>query len=169
VAVAVAVAATSDGARADYVIQFDGTFAFAAPVERVWSSLARLDCYPTWWTWLHDFSVDGPGLKAGSALHGVVVPPLPYRMRIDVVLDELVPDRFIGARIHGDLEGTAQIGLARDGVASRVRATWTIEMRQRALRLAARFGYPLLKWGHDRVVEATVDSFRRHLADERAA
>jgi hypothetical protein len=151
------------------VIQFDGTFAFPASVEQVWSTMARLECYSAWWNWLDDFSVEGPGLEAGSALHGVVVPPVPYRMRLDVVLEELEPYRFINACIHGDLEGTAQIGLAGDGTASRVHATWTIEMRQRALRLAARFGYPLLRWGHDRVVEATVDGFRRHLADGRPA
>jgi hypothetical protein len=31
------------------------------------------------------------------------------------------------------------------------------------MRLASRFGHPLLKWGHDRVVESTVAGFRRRL------
>src|SRR5262245_24292519 len=148
-------------------IHFDDTFAFPAPVEQVWATIARVECYSTWWSWLHDFTVEGPGMEAGSTLHGVVVPPLPYRMRLDVVLDDLVPFRSIRADVHGDLEGTAQIRLSGDGTTTRVRAAWTIEMRQRALRLAARLGYPLLRWGHDRVVEATVDSFRRQVAEER--
>ncbi len=37
---------------------------------------------------------------------------------------------------------------------------------QRPMRIACRFGYPLLKWGHDRVVELTVSSFRRHVENE---
>jgi hypothetical protein len=37
-------------------------------------------------------------------------------------------------------------------------------MMQRPMRLAARVAYPLLRWGHDRVVEATVAGFRRQLA-----
>ena len=41
--------------------------------------------------------------------------------------------------------------------------SWTIEMRQRPMRLAALVAHPLLRWGHDRVVDATVSSFRRHL------
>jgi hypothetical protein len=32
------------------------------------------------------------------------------------------------------------------------------------MRLASRFGLPLMQWGHDRVVEATVAGFRRRLA-----
>jgi hypothetical protein len=31
------------------------------------------------------------------------------------------------------------------------------------MRIAARIAKPLLQWGHDRVVDATVDSFRRQL------
>ncbi len=34
--------------------------------------------------------------------------------------------------------------------------SWTIEMRQRPMRLAARVAYPLMRWGHDRVIEATL-------------
>jgi len=31
------------------------------------------------------------------------------------------------------------------------------------MRIAARVAYPLLRWGHDRVVDATVDGLRRQL------
>ena len=48
---------------------------------------------------------------------------------------------------------------------ARAHATWSIEMMQRPMRLAARIALPLLRWGHDRVVEATVDGFRGHLVD----
>ena len=36
-------------------------------------------------------------------------------------------------------------------------------MMQRPMRLAARVAHPVLRWGHDRVVEMTVNGFRRHL------
>jgi len=36
---------------------------------------------------------------------------------------------------------------------------------QRPMRVAARVAYPVLRWGHDRVVDATVAGFRRHLGD----
>lgn len=150
------------------MIEYDGTFTFPVPVEHVWSTMTRLECYSSWWTWLRDFSVKGELLEAGTELHGVVVPPLPYRMQLDVVLDESVPQRFITAFVHGDLEGAARVTFEGDGTETRVRATWTIEMMQRAMRMAARIGYPLLLWGHDRVVDATVEGFRRHLCAEGA-
>jgi len=31
------------------------------------------------------------------------------------------------------------------------------------MRSVARFAHPLLRWGHDRVVDATVASFRRQV------
>ena len=37
---------------ADPVIDFDGTFTFPVPVEEVWATMARVDCYPSWWSWL---------------------------------------------------------------------------------------------------------------------
>jgi len=148
------------------VIEYERTFTFSVSIERLWATLARLDRYPSWWTWLHDFSVDGVGLDAGTVLHGVVAPPLPYRMRLDVVLDESVPQRFITAFVHGDLEGTERLTFDGDSTETHVHATWTIEMMQRSMRLAARLGHPLLRWGHDRVVDATVEGFRRHLSDE---
>jgi len=44
--------------------------------------------------------------------------------------------------------------------------TWSIEMMQRPMRMAARLAHPLMRWGHDRVVETTVAGYRRHLAAE---
>ena len=107
--------------------------------------------------------MDGDGLQHGTVLHGVVAPPLPYRMRLDVVLDECVPERCLTARVHGDLEGAAAIDFDGDDAVSMAHATWTIEMMQRPMRTADRFAHSLLRWGHDRVVDATVDGVRRRL------
>jgi hypothetical protein len=45
--------------------------------------------------------------------------------------------------------------------------TWTIEMMQRPMRVAARLAPRMLRWGHDRVVESTVASFRSRLREVR--
>ena len=102
-------------------------------------------------------------------LHGIVAPPLPYRMRLDVVLDDWFLEQRIAALVHGDLEGAATLTFDGDGTESRAHAVWAIEMMQRPMRIAARVAHPLLRWGHDRVVDATVDGFRRHLVAERGA
>jgi hypothetical protein len=151
-----------------YVIEYDGAFTFPVPVTTVWARLVQVDRFSSWWSWLREFSVEGSGFEHGTVLHGVVAPPFPYRMRLDVVLDECVPERRITALVHGDLEGAAQLTFDGDDAETRAHATWTIEMMQRPMRMAARIAPLLLRWGHDRVVDATVDGFRRHLVDEDA-
>ena len=154
-----------DVTSSGYVIEYDATFVFPVSAAQLWARMLRFDRFASWWAWLREFSVEGDGFERGTVLHGVVAPPLPYRMRLDVVLDECVAPRSITAHVHGDLEGTAMISLDGDGAETRAHATWQIEMMQRPMRLAARVALPLLRWGHDRVVEATVAGFRSHLVD----
>ena len=145
------------------VIEYDSSFVFPTPIGRLWATLVSVDDFSSRWSWLHEFSVEGSGLERGTVLRGIVVPPLPYRMRLDVVIEESVPERRIAALVHGDLEGAALLTFDGDDAQTRVHATWTVEMMQRPMRLASRIASPLLRWGHDRVVEATVDGFRRQL------
>ena len=152
--------------RSPCVIEYQRTFAFAVGAQRCWTAMTRFDLFSSWWPWLREFSVEGNVLGAGTVLHGIVEPPLPYRMRIDVVVDFCEPARRVGVTVHGDLEGPALLSLEGDDHETLVHAAWTVEMMQTPMRLAARIGHPLLQRGHDHVVDATVDGFRRHLLDE---
>ena len=145
------------------VIEYRRAFRFGAPPEFVWETLERTGEFERWWGWLGEFRLDGAGLEAGAVLIGVVSPPVPYRMRVRVELEECVRPSRIEAAVHGDLEGRARLELAPDGEGTVASVAWTIEMRQRRMRMAARVAYPLLRWGHDRVVDATVFGFRRQL------
>lgn len=154
-------------ASSPYAIEYGGTFSLPIPPDEVWSGIERLDLFETWWSWLKDFRVEGPGLEAGTVLRGVVVPPVPYRMGVRVALLECVRPRRIEAAVQGDLEGRAQLVLEPDGDGTRADVTWTIEMMQRPMRVAARLAPRMLRWGHDRVVESTVASFRSRLREVR--
>ncbi len=150
-------------ARSPYVLEYEGRFDFPVPPEEVWSAVEDLENFETWWGWLGEFRVEGPGLAAGSVLHGVVAPPLPYRMRVRVELVQCDPPHSIDASVAGDLVGQARLVLEPDRAGTRVWVAWEIEMMQRPMRVACRVAFPLLRWGHDRVVDATVAGFRRHL------
>lgn len=100
---------------------------------------------------------------SGVRSDGVVVPPLPYRMRIRVEIVHSEPPIRIDAVIHGDLEGTGRLELRPSEVGTSAEVEWTVEMMQRPMRLASRFAHPLMQWGHDRVVEVTVAGFRRRV------
>ena len=152
-------------AGSPYVITYEGAFPLPSSPDEVWMVLQHLERFESWWGWLTEFRVDGPGLQAGSVLRGTVVPPLPYRIRVQIELLECVRPERIDAAVHGDLDGRAQLLLDPDGDGTRARVSSSIEVRQRPLRAAARLAPGLLRWGHDRVVESTVSTFRTHLRD----
>ena len=145
------------------VISFRRSYEFGVGPAALWSALERVDEFERLWPWLEDFSIDGDGLRTGAVLHGVVAPPLPYRMRLTVVLDRCEPPTAIDATVSGDLRGQAQLRLDQHGDGTLAAVEWTVEMMQRPMRLASRVAHPVLQWGHDRVVDMTVSGFRRRL------
>jgi carbon monoxide dehydrogenase subunit G len=149
-----------------YVIDYRGTFEFDLPPEAMWNALEHSERFEAWWGWLHEFRLDGGGLEAGSVLEGVVSPPVPYQMRVRVVLDRTIRPEQIDATVAGDLKGTAHMHLEPAGSGTRVDVNWSVEMMQRPMRVAARLAAPLLRFGHDKVVEMTVAGFRRNLRRE---
>jgi hypothetical protein len=82
---------------------------------------------------------------------------------VRVELDSCVPPESIDASVRGDLVGDAHLRLQPHGPGTVTAVAWTVEMKQPAMRLAALVAHPLLRWGHDRVVDITVQSFRRQL------
>lgn len=150
-------------ARSTSVIDYRGRFAFDVTPEAIWRSIEHGEQFEAWWAWLAEFRLEGPGLVDGAVLHGVVSPPVPYTMRIRVVLDRCIRPSHIDATVHGDLEGEARLSLVAVGRGTLAEVSWTVEMTQRAMRLASRVAHPFLRWGHDRVIEATVSGFRRNL------
>ena len=145
------------------VIEYRREFAFSLTPAELWEGIGRVDQFEGWWPWLREFRFEGDGFVAGSVLTGVVVPPLPYRMRIRVELVRCEAPTAIDAIVTGDLHGEATLRVRPDDAGSRAEVAWTGEMMQRPMRLASQFGRPLLQWGHDRVVEITVAGFRRRL------
>ncbi len=147
------------------VIDYRGDFDFDVPAGALWESIENAEEFERWWPWLEEFALDGDGLRSGTVMHGVVVPPLPYRMRVDVELLDCRRPISIDAAVRRDLEGQASVRIRPRGTnGCTVEAAWSIEMMQMPMRIASLVALPLLRWGHDRVVETTVRSFRRHLS-----
>jgi carbon monoxide dehydrogenase subunit G len=145
------------------VFDYRREYEFALAPAAMWERMEHLEQFERSWPWLQEFRLEGGPLAAGSVLRGVIAPPLPYRMRIRVELTRCEPPGIIDAVVGGDLKGEARLRLRAEGTGSRVEVAWTVEMMQRPMRLASRFGRPLLQWGHDRVVDMTVNGFRRRL------
>jgi uncharacterized protein YndB with AHSA1/START domain len=145
------------------VISYRNDYEFPQSPEGIWDALEEVDQFALWWPWLEDFRFEGGSLVTGAVLSGVVAPPLPYRMRIQIELTRCQKPGIIEAQVHRDLEGEARIALRSHGVGTHVQVAWTLEMMQRPMRLADRMAHPALKRGHDHVVEKTVAKFRSRL------
>ncbi len=112
------------------VIEYSGTHKFGIPPDELWAQIGRTDRFVTWWGWLEEFRTDdrgvdrgvdnldsragktnGDGLQAGTVLRGVVAPPVPYRMRVEVEILRVSPPSEVEAAVHGDLEGRARLSV----------------------------------------------------------
>jgi hypothetical protein len=148
------------------MIHLDGAYLFHADPDQVWFAMNRVEEFPRWWRWLRDFRVEGRGLETGGSLTGLVVPPIPYRFRVTIHLDDVRPAEGIQARLSGDLLGPAALELREHEVGCELAIRWDVEMRKPSMRSAAHVAKPLLVWGHDQVIEVTVRRFRAVVAGE---
>lgn len=142
-------------------IDYRGVFWFPVGPDDMWATIERFDRFESWWAWLRDFDTDSDRLVAGNVLHATVLPPVPYRLRLDIRLESSLPPQVVEATVDGDVRGVAVVRLAPVDGGTEVTAAWSLDMRSAPLRLAALVAYPLMRWGHDRVVEMAVAGFRR--------
>jgi hypothetical protein len=157
-------------------VRSDRRFHVDAAPATVWAALEGVDRYPAWWPWLRVFRAGG--LVVDEAWTCVVQPPLPYRLRFRLHLDEVVPGRLVRATLSGDLGGWARIDLqpaagppARSGEMTGLTAGTSIRLRSDLAptgRLPKTLGSmmpPLARFGHDWVVDNGIRQFRRALRD----
>jgi uncharacterized protein YndB with AHSA1/START domain len=145
------------------VIEYRREFEFPVKPAELWAAIDDTDAFESWWPWLRGFTIEGGSLRTGSILRGVVVPPVPYRMRLEVEIVRSRRPSLIDAAVRGDLVGDAHLRLRRSETGTCVEVAWNVEMMQRPMRLASRVARPLLLRAHEVVVEVTVSGFRRRL------
>jgi len=143
------------------VIDYAGTFSFPIPPAELWRVISRFDAFQSWWPWLHELEVEGAGLVEGTQLRGTVMPPLPYHLHMVVTFEHCEESRLVEATVSGDLRGQARLDVEAVGEGSDVRLSWSLEMVREPLRTASRVAHPVVRWGHDRVVEWAVEGFSR--------
>ena len=139
-------------------IRSDRRFDFAVERAEVWAAIARVDRYQEWWPWLRDF--EGSAFRAGERWQCEVRPPLPYRLRFEVVLDEVVDCEHVRARVAGDIAGWAELTATDRGSRSEVRLVSELAPTNPMLRLIAQAARPVVTFGHDWVLDTGARQFR---------
>lgn len=133
----------------------------------MWAAITGVDRYRTWWPWLRTF--EGSEFEPGARWRCVVSLRLPYRLRIEVRLTEVVPREWARAEITGDLDGWGHLTIhdddRRDGGCV-VRLASDLQPRRTALHLVDRYVPPVSRWGHDHLLTTGARQFRRHALEE---
>lgn len=127
--------------------------------DRFWDTISRTDEYRSWWPWLRQFDADG--FRQGATWKAVIQSPLPYVLRVQLVLDEVVECERLAADVTGDIEGWATLDLAAAPHGSAIDIEWDMRPRSRAMQMAAVLARPLLRWSHEWVLARGLDQFRQ--------
>jgi hypothetical protein len=151
-------------------IRSDRRYRFEVERAELWREIAEPERYTDWWPWLRSF--DAHALTPGVRWRCVIQPPLPYTIRVDVHITEVVEGEAVSADVSGDLRGHARISLADgslvdsslvDGNGSvspgsaanghcEARVVSSLAPSSRVMGAAAWLVAPVARWGHDWVL-----------------
>ena len=137
----------------------DRRYELPSSPDRVWAHIGRVEQYPSWWPWLRGF--DGERLAAGDVWACTVQPPLPYVVRFQVHLDEVVAPSHVQASVTGDVEGRARLELHENDMGSTARLVSDLGPGTQWLRAIARVASPVARFGHDWVLDSGARGFIR--------
>jgi len=135
----------------------DRRYRFAVPPADLWSAVARPDRFQQWWPWLRRF--DGSVVAPLEVWSCAVHPPLSFPVRFAVLLDHVDAPHEATATLSGDVTGTAALTIAADGPGSEARLVARLAPGNGFLRLASRIARPIVRLGHDWVLDSAVRQF----------
>ena len=138
-------------------VRSERRFEFDAAPPALWAALGSVDDYPRWWPWLRRF--DARALAPGEEWRCTVKPPLPYVVRFTIRFDEVEVERRIDATVRGDIEGPAQLLIEPSAGGSAVTLTSSLRPTNTVLKAAALLGRPLVRYGHDWVLDIGAGQF----------
>lgn len=138
-------------------VRSERQFEFDAAPPALWAALGSVHDYPRWWPWLRRF--EARALAPGEEWRCTVKPPLPYVVRFAIRFDEVDVERRIDATVEGDIEGPAQLLIEPSAGGSAVTLTSSLRPTNTVLKAAALLGRPLVRYGHDWVLDIGAGQF----------
>jgi hypothetical protein len=136
---------------------FDRTWIFDLARDELWAAVSETERFPEWFPWLEGADL-GP-LVEGTTARFTINPPLPYRLRLRVAVERVVPGSLVAGQVLGDVTGPARLEVADHADGSTARLVWSLRVRRPLLRVAEQVARPMMLWGHDAVVARGLDRF----------
>lgn len=143
------------------LVRSDRRWSFAMSSGELWGEIRNVDAYRSWWPWLGGF--DGRSFEPGVRWACIVQPPLPYALRFTVALDEVVAPSLVTATIAGDIVGEARLELTDRTRGCEARLVSALAPGNRVLRAVATVGRPMVRFGHDWVLDTGARQFASHV------
>lgn len=142
-------------------MRFDSDRRYELPVSPtdLWSALERVDDYRSWWPWLRRF--DAGALEAGHTWLAHVQPPIPYWVRFAVRIDDADAPRSINATVSGDVVGEARLEISDHPAGCEARLVSSLAPGNGVLKVVARMASPVVRFGHDWVLDTGARQFIR--------
>ncbi|PZS18595.1 MAG: polyketide cyclase [Pseudonocardiales bacterium] len=139
---------------------FRSEWRIAAHADQVYATLADVASYPSWWPQVHAARQldDASGeLRCRSLLPYDLV----FLIRREV---EDGADRILRATLDGDLAGSSQWTITPDGSGTLAVFDEDVVVRKALIRLAGPLARPVLRFNHDRMMQAGERGLRDHLS-----
>lgn len=140
------------------VFTSDRRWRFGMAPATLWALLTETGAYTAWWPWLRRFDA-GAGFCAGATWVCLVQPPLPWRVQFTLQLERVEPHHLAVARVRGDIEGTAVLTVVACADGSEARLRSALRPAQPLMRRVAVLARPLVRWGHDWVLDTGARQF----------
>jgi uncharacterized protein YndB with AHSA1/START domain len=138
----------------------DRCFMFAMPPEDLWALIEDPAVFPRWWPWLR--RLEAKGLLTGDRWRCTVQPPLPYQVAFTIALDDVEAPRRAEATISGDIIGHAVLTIGPHPEGCEARLVSSLAPAHSLLRAVASVARPLVRFGHDWVLDQGARQFARH-------
>jgi hypothetical protein len=140
----------------------DRRYVFPMSADALWARIGDVAAYPTWWPWLREF--DGEKLAEGAVWQCTVQPPLPYTVRFAVTIGAIAPARSIAAKVSGDIVGSARLQIEPRAGGCEARLIAELGPEKQALRALSVAARPLVRFGHNWVLDTGARQFRKRSA-----
>ncbi len=143
---------------------------FHAPLHAVWNAIADADCWPLWWPGVQSVTLapgDAQGL--GALRRYTCRGALPLHLSFVARVTRMEAPHLIEGQACGDLEGMGRCLLTREQDQTSVRFDWQVRTPGFWLNRLAPLLHPLLRWNHDRLMQAGGRGLERYLEHDTAA
>jgi len=140
-------------------VRSDRRYRFPVDPPTLWAAMTDVGSYRSWWPWLA--RLDADGFAVGERWECVVRPPVPYALRFTLRLEAVEAPTLAEATVEGDIVGMARLSVRADGDGSEARLVSLLAPANPVLRAVARVARPVVRFGHDWVLDTGAAQFRR--------